>query len=91
MFEVESTLLKNINVSNTDFAIEICRVKGGATTKDVLQLKKVYLDGHRKIIKNLDNYNQIINYFLVGDSLTIILNDTGYFVNRPDTFVINIK
>jgi len=88
LFEKNEKILAEIkNRSNNK--IQIVYVSLGATTNDVIQVKMVE---QRKTLKVFEKYNYLQEYKLINDStLYIVLNDTGYFDNKLDTFLVNIK
>jgi hypothetical protein len=89
MFEKEETLLAEHTKTNGE-KIRIYYVGLGATTNDVIQIRKNNKNGPLWVN---DKYNCLNNSMLINDStLQIILSDTGYYANsKIDTLIINVK
>lgn len=63
----------------------------GATTNDVVN---VYIKKSKTKIKigMFENYNYLNEIGIQNDTLLkVVLNDTGYWKNKPDTFFIKLK
>lgn len=89
LFPKEEKLLKTYTSGNRSF--EAYYVGLGATTNDVIQVKEV-LGGERKLIKSIEGYNHVLDLRLQDSkTLTIILSDTSYFSNKPDTLRIDLE
>jgi len=92
IFNVEKTSLAKLPVKGKNYVIDISFVQAGATTEDVMQLKKVYSNGKEEIVKNFNKYNCLVKSKLINDtSVQVILSDTCYYANKPDTFNVIIK
>lgn len=90
MFEKDETLLAEHTKSNGE-KIKIYYVGLGATTSDVIQVRKANQD---KPLWVNDEYNYMKSSMLINDSsLQIVLSDTGYHNNnnKLDTIIINVK
>ncbi|MBE2230460.1 MAG: hypothetical protein IAE96_07460 [Chitinophagaceae bacterium] len=90
MFEKDETLLAEHKKSNGE-KIKIYYVGLGATTSDVIQVRKANQD---KPLWVNDKYNYMESSKLINDtSLQIVLSDTGYhnYGNKLDTIIINVK
>jgi hypothetical protein len=88
MFEKDERLLKEHTKSNGE-KIRIYYVGLGATTNDVIQVRKEHQDQPLKVF---EKYNSLEGSKLIDDTtLQIVLNDTGYSKNKADTFLVNIK
>jgi hypothetical protein len=90
MFEKDETLLAEHKKSNGE-KIKIYYVGLGATTSDVIQVRKANQD---KPLWVNDKYNYMASSMLINDSsLQIVLSDTGYHNNnnKLDTIIINVK
>lgn len=91
LFNVEKTSLAKLPIEGQDFIIDISFVQAGATTEDVIQIKKVFDNGKEEIIRNFENYNYLVGYNKLNETaIQLILNDTSYFENKSDTFRIEI-
>ena len=90
LFPVEEKFLKEFtNRSGEKFKIYL--IGGNATTGEVIQIRKEVSDGD-KIIKSIEGYNYVGKIFPINDTLiSIILNDTSYVTNSPDTSIINLN
>jgi len=88
-FEKEETLLEEHSKANGE-KIRIYYVGLGATTRDVIQVRK---NNEDQPLWVSDKYNCLNSSKLLNDSsLQIVLNDTGYLhINKPDTLIIDIK
>jgi hypothetical protein len=88
MFEKDEKLLAEHQKSNGE-KIKILYVGLGATTNDVIQVRK---SNQELPIKVFEKYNYLESSKLINDtSLQIVLNDTGYYQNKPDTFIVDVK
>ncbi len=90
LFPKEERLLSKTTKSNGE-AIEVYYVSLGATTNDVIQVRKA---NQNKPLKVFEKFNFLKSIQLLNDtSLQLILSDTGYhnFNNKFDTIVINVK
>jgi len=88
MFEKDEKLLGEHQKSNGE-KIKIFYVGLGATTNEVIQVRK---ENQHTPLKVFEKYNFLESSKLVNDTtLQIVLNDTGYFKNKADTFFINVK
>jgi hypothetical protein len=90
MFEKDETLLAEHKKSNGE-RIKIYYVGLGATTNDVLQVRK---ENQNKLLWANDKYNYMISSKLINDTiLEIVLSDTGYhnYNNKPDTIILNVR
>jgi hypothetical protein len=88
LFEKDEKLLKE-HVKNNGEKIRIYYVGLGATTNDVIQVRKEHQE---KPLKVFEKYNALVSSQLIDDTiLQVVLNDTGYFKNTADTFSVNIK
>jgi hypothetical protein len=91
IFEIEKKSLLELPIKGADYSVDISFIQAGATTEDVIQLKKVYKSGKEEIIRNFSKYNFLIKSELINDSLIlVVVQDTGYYGNKPDTFNISI-
>ena len=89
MFDVEDISLSKIPVKGQGFSIGVNYVSTGATTEDVIQVRKLYNNGKVEVVKNINEYNNFMSSTLVGDSLLrLVLSDTGYYKRGPDTIMI---
>jgi len=90
MFDKDERLLSEHNKINGE-KIEIYYVGLGATTNDVIQVRK---SGSQKLLWVSDKYNYLKSSALLNDSsLQLVLSDTGYhnYNNKQDTIFVNIK
>lgn len=90
MFEKDEKLLSRHEMVNGE-VIEILYVGLGATTNDVMQVRKLKSD---TLLWVSDKYNYLKGAELIGDtSLRLIVSDTGYSHNNitTDTIFISIK
>ncbi|WP_343704262.1 hypothetical protein [Chitinophaga sp.] len=91
MFEVTEISLASHPVKSGNYTVEIKYVTAGATTVDVMQVRKVHNDGKVDIVKNIEGYNDLIYSYLTGDSvLYMMIRDTGYDKSFPDTLVVKL-
>ena len=90
VFDKDETLLaEHIKINGEK--VQIYYVGLGATTNDVIQVKKA---NEEKILWVTDKYNYIQSSKLISDtSLQLVLSDTGYhnYNNKSDTIIINVK
>lgn len=93
LLEVEPSIsLQTIPIDkDNEICIEYSR--GNATSRDYLQVfKKNNKERKVYILENYERYNYLVEYNLIGDSLTLILKDTiTHHVECIDTFCININ
>jgi hypothetical protein len=89
IFEKEETLLAE-HTKTTGEKISIYYVGLGATTTDVIQIRK---NGVNKPLWVNDKYNCLNSSRLINDSsLQIVLSDTGYHNrSKMDTLIVNVK
>lgn len=91
LFPVERINLSKHTVKDKSFSIDVSYVSAGATTDDVIQVRKIYEDGRAEILQNMKDYNNFIRASLIGDSLLrLVVSDTGYYERSPDTIVVKI-
>jgi hypothetical protein len=91
LFDVEITSLAKIPFDNKGCVIDISLVETGATTEDVIQIRKVSDNGEVQPIKSFERYNHLIDCKKINDTtILLILKDTSYYANQADTFKINI-
>jgi hypothetical protein len=92
MFEVQEDTLFSYPMPGKGFKIEGTRVATGATTSDVIQIRKVYKDGSYDVVENIDNYDSLIaSNVIENNRLRLIVKDFGYANNDPDTVEIKIE
>lgn len=90
LFPIEKTLIVEHTRVNED-KIMIYFVSTGATTENILQIRKKGLNSKDEILKSLTKYNYLENSKLVNDStLSLILKDTTCF-KRIDTIMLKIN
>jgi hypothetical protein len=89
MFDKEESLLAEHTKANGE-KIKIYYVGLGATTNDVIQVKK---SNKNEPLWVSDKYNCLISSMLVNDStLQMILSDTSYHNNtKMDTLIVNVR
>ena len=90
LFEKDEKLLVE-HQQSTGGKIMVYYVSSGATTNDVIQVRKPNQD---KPLWVSDKYNYLENSKLINDtSLQLVLSDTGYqnYNNKRDTIFVNIK
>ena len=90
IFEKDERILAEHQRSNGE-KIKIYYVSLGATTNDVIQVRKTSQD---KPLWVSDGYNYLGNSKLINDtSLQLIVSDTGYnnYNNKSDTIFVHIK
>ena len=90
LFTKDEKLLAEHKKSNGE-KVGIYYVGLGATTRDVIQVRKSNDD---KPIKIFEKYNCLTSSRLINDtSLQLVLTDTGYHNhnNRLDTILVNVK
>jgi len=88
MFEKDEKILAEHQKSNGE-KIKILYVGLGATTNDVIQVRKENQDTPLKVF---EKYNSLESSKLINDTtLQVVLNDTGYFKNKADTFFVSVK
>lgn len=89
LFDKDERLLAEHSKKNGE-KISIYYVSLGATTNDVIQVRKSDKDS---VIWAKDKYNYLEDSKLINDTiLQMILTDTGFnFKNKPDTINFRIK
>jgi hypothetical protein len=88
MFDKDEKKLMSYKKSNGK-EISIVQIGLGATTEDVIQVR---YEEKKEPIKIFTKYNYLEFSKLIDDTtLQMVLNDTGYFKNKADTFFIKIK
>lgn len=90
MFEKDEKILAEHENSSGE-TIKVCYVGLGATTNDVIQVKK---SNQQKPLWVSEKYNYLQSSKLITDtSLQLVLSDTGYHNhnNKLDTIIINVK
>lgn len=89
LFEKDETILAE-HTKRSGAKIKIYYVGLGATTEDVIQIRKGDLN---KPLWVSEKYDSLINSILINDSsLQIVLSNTGYpNGNKLDTFIIDVK
>ncbi|SFW82994.1 hypothetical protein [Chitinophaga sancti] len=91
LFPVERINLSRHPVKGKNFSLDVTYVSTGATTDNVIQIRKLYDDGRVEIVKNIEEYNNFLGASLVGDSLLkLVVSDTGYYKRGPDTIMVKI-
>ncbi|TVL96193.1 MAG: hypothetical protein CV087_23895 [Candidatus Brocadia sp. WS118] len=63
-------------------------IPGNATTQDVIQVRQQVENGAWKRIKSFPGYNSLEGYQALDNGVQLILNDTGYVKNEPDTLFV---
>lgn len=91
IFDKKEVLLDRHEINN-EYSISAYYVGVGATTNDVVQIRKEKIDGSVSIIKVFENYNYV-NFINVNkDTLKVILNDTsGWITNKADTIIFELS
>ena len=88
LFEKDEKPLATHPKSNGE-KIEILYVALGATTEDVIQVKR---SNRKEPVKVFTKYNCLESSKLLNDTLLqVVVNDTGYFKNKADTFMVTVK
>ena len=90
LFDKDERLLAEHQKSTGD-KVRIYYVSLGATTNDVIQVRKLNQDSS---IWALDKYNYLKSSKLIGDTiLLMVLSDTGFNNNNNkfDTVIVKIK
>lgn len=92
LFEKRERLLFECKTSNGE-RVGIYYVELGATTDDVIQIRRSASKDHVEVIKVFDNYNFLESSKLLSDSvLEVVVSDTGYHqITTKDTLLIKIK
>lgn len=91
LFDVEKKSLGKI-VVNDEIILDINIVETGTTTNNVIQIKKIYSNGSWEILGSFENYNYLENYHRLSDStIQLVMNDTSYHKNKPDTVILKIN
>lgn len=92
MFEVTEDTLASHPVPGKDFTIAINRVAAGATTADVIHVKKVYSDGKSEVLKVMEDNGDPASSELIADSvLRIIVIDAGHERSKRDTIEVAFR
>jgi hypothetical protein len=89
-FPKEETLLAECEKSNGE-TIKIYFVSPGATTNDVIQIRK---SNNNNPIKVFENYNYVSSAKLINDTtLQLVMTDTAYHASnrKSDTVTVNVK
>ncbi|ATL45710.1 hypothetical protein COR50_00225 [Chitinophaga caeni] len=91
IFEVEEIELSSYPIRTRGYILEIRYLAAGATTRDVVQVRKKYANREIDVVKNIEGYNVLVSSYLIGDSLLhLVVKDTGYFKRPPDTIVVKL-
>lgn len=91
LFDTEITSFAKIPFDNKSCVVDICLVETGATTEDVIRIRKVSDNGEVQTIKTFERYNHLIDCKKLNDTtIMLILKDTSYYANQADTFRIDI-
>ena len=91
LYTVDRENLAHIELKERGFSIDVDYVAPGATSEDVLQIRKVYLNGRSEVVKNVSSYNKVLSYQLDGDSLlNLVVSDTESISIRVDTLWLKL-
>ncbi len=92
LFEKEERLIQTISSANGKI-VKFYHVALGATTNDVIQIRKADKNGEENIIKACEHNFLNSARFITKDSLRVILSDTTLYgaSKVADTIMIYIK
>ncbi|HXB07678.1 MAG TPA: hypothetical protein VNW04_11190, partial [Puia sp.] len=91
IFEKNERQLAQFYAGNGD-KIEIYFVTLGATTNDVIQVRRIKAGRKSEILKAFEKYNFLESSRMLNDSmLQLIVCDTGYSKTKSDTIILSIK
>lgn len=91
IFRKEEKLMGEYEKNNRIYKVYL--VSTGATTNEVIQVRQYDSKTNKySIIRAIEGYNSLENFYFLNDTtIQIILNDTGYVTNKPDTLSIKLK
>jgi hypothetical protein len=91
LYTIDRETLAHIELTKKGFSVDVDYVATGATSEDVIQIRKVYSNGKSEVVKNVSSYNKLLNYHLDGDSLlSVVLSDTENISVRGDTLRVKL-
>lgn len=80
-------LIQNHKLDNHDFYVSIVKINSGATSSNVMQIRRVYSDGTHEIINNIENRDSVVHFECVKDSVLLVVRGrlSAEFL-KSDTF-----
>ncbi|WP_461788809.1 hypothetical protein [Pedobacter sp.] len=89
LFETDNDKLKVIDVSGRPYKIVLYRINGNATVQSGIQVRK--LDGENEsTLKHYDRYDSLISYSVFKGSLELVLKNTNFQKQKPDTLYLKL-
>ncbi|WP_443946594.1 hypothetical protein ACJVDH_05655 [Pedobacter sp. AW1-32] len=89
LFEVSNDKLKVINVEGKPYKIILYRINGNATVQSGIQVRKIY-NGQELTLKQYDRYDSLMFFSIKNDSLKLVLKNTNFMKQKPDTLFLKI-
>ena len=72
LIETSSERLGSYNINNPNFYISISKVNGGATSQNVMQIRRVYKDSTCEVLDNIPAVDSVVQFKFTTDSIFII-------------------
>ena len=73
LLHTSSETLGSYSVNNPNFYVNISKVNGGATSSDVVQVRRVYKDSTYEIVKNIKDGDSILQFNCKTDTVNMIV------------------
>ena len=73
LLHTSSEMLGSYSVNNPNFYFNILKINGGATSSDVMQVRRVYKDSTYEIVKNIRDGDSIIQFNCKTDTVNMIV------------------
>ncbi|WP_139180268.1 hypothetical protein [Pedobacter rhizosphaerae] len=89
LFEVSNDKLKVINVEGKPYKIILYRINGNATVQSGIQVRKLD-NGQELTLKQYDRYDSLMSFSVKKDSLKLVLKNTNFMKQKPDTLYLKI-
>jgi len=89
LFEVSNDKLKVINVEGKPYKIILYRINGNATVQSGIQVRKLD-NGQELTLKQYDRYDSLMSFSVKKDSLLLVLKNTNFMKQKPDTLYLKI-
>ena len=77
---------------NNGEKIKIYYVGVGVAANEVIQVRKSVKGKNEILVRVFEKYDYLESSKMLNDtSLQLVINDTGYFKHKPDTFIVSVK